>query len=147
MIRFPHRDWASDPALAGLGRVAAVVAASKPTHVSAAFRRTFSTSHTPEHVIPVSLPVERIVAALNQLQPTELIGFSSVLPRLAREAQAGRLRIAPRRVMAISEPLLPDTRAAIQQAWDVPVGNRYGMSEGLFAGFCGQVSQPLAYLV
>jgi phenylacetate-CoA ligase len=140
MIRFPHRDWASDPALAGLGRVAAVVAASKPTHVSAAFRQTFSTSRTPEHIIPVSLPVERIVAALNQLQPTELIGFSSVLPRLAREAQAGRLRIAPRRVMAISEPLLPETRWAIQQAWDVPVGNRYGMSEGLFAGFCGHAS-------
>ena len=140
MMRFPHRDWASDPALAGVDRVAAVVAASKPTHVSAAFRHTFSGSRTPEHLIPVSQPTGQIVAALNRLQPTELIGFSSVLPRLAREAQAGRLRIAPRRVMAISEPLFPEARAAIQQAWDVPVGNRYGMSEGVFAGFCGHAS-------
>ena len=140
MMRFPYRDWASDPALAGVDRVAAVVAASKPTHVSAAFRHTFSTSRTPEHLIPVSQPTGQIVAALNRLQPTELIGFSSVLPRLAREAQAGRLRIAPRRVMAISEPLFPEARAAIRQAWDVPVGNRYGMSEGVFAGFCGHAS-------
>jgi hypothetical protein len=25
----------------------------------------------------------------------------------------------------------------IRQASDVPIGNRYGMSEGVFAGFCG----------
>jgi len=137
MARFPQRDWASDPALAGVRRVAAVVGASKATHVSAAFRRTFSTDRTPEHLVPVSQPLERIVDGLNQLQPTELIGYSSVLPHLAREAQAGRLRISPRRVLAIAEPLLPEARTAIRQAWDVPIGNRYGMSEGVFAGFCG----------
>jgi phenylacetate-CoA ligase len=140
MMRFPHRDWASDPPLASVRRVAAVVAAARPAHVSAAFRHTFSTAGTPEHLIPVSQPTGQIVAALNRLQPTELIGFSSVLPQLAQEAQAGRLRIAPRRVMAISEPLLPEARAAIRRAWHVPVGSRYGMSEGVFAGFCGHAS-------
>jgi phenylacetate-CoA ligase len=140
IIRFPLRDWASDPDLAGVARVAAVVAASKPTHVSAAFRQTFSTARTQEHVIPVSQPLEQIVADLNDLQPTELIGFSSMLPRLAREAQTGRLHISPRRVSAIAEPLLPEARTAIRQAWDVPIGNRYAMSEGVFAGFCGQAS-------
>jgi hypothetical protein len=75
--------------------VAAVVAASTASHVSAAFRQTFSTSRLPEHVMPVSQPVEEIVVALNELQPTELIGFSSVLPRLAREARAARLHILP----------------------------------------------------
>jgi len=137
MARFPQRDWASDPALAGVRRVAAVVGASKATHVSAAFRRTFSTDRIPEHLIPVSQPLERIVDGLNRLKPTELIGYSSMLPRLAQEAQAGRLRISPRRVLAIAEPLLPEARAAVRQAWDVPIGNRYGMSEGVFTGFCG----------
>ena len=66
MARFPQRDWASDPALAGVRRVAAVVAASKATHVSAAFRRTFSTDRIPEHLIPVSQPLERIVDGLNR---------------------------------------------------------------------------------
>jgi phenylacetate-CoA ligase len=140
MTRYAYRDWASDPALAGVPRVAAVVAAASSAHASAAFRNTFASERMPEHVIPVSQPLGQIVAALNHLQPTELIGFSSVLPQLALEALAGRLRIAPRRVMAISEPLLPEARAAIQRAWDVPVGNRYGMSEGIFAGFCGAAS-------
>jgi phenylacetate-coenzyme A ligase PaaK-like adenylate-forming protein len=39
--------------------------------------------------------------------------------------------------MGIAEPLLPDARAVVQQAWDVPVGSRYGTSEGIFSGFCG----------
>ena len=80
------------------------------------------------------------MAALNELQPTELIGFSSMLLRLAREAQAGRLHIRPRRVAAIAEPLLPEARTAIQQAWEAPVGNRYALSEGIFAGFCGHAT-------
>jgi phenylacetate-CoA ligase len=140
MTRFPLRDWASDPALAGVSRIAAVVAASKPTHISAAFRHTFSGSRTREHVIPVSQPLGAIVTSLNRLQPTELVGFSSVLPLLAREALSGRLVISPRRVMGIAEPLLPEARAAVQDAWAVPVGSRYGMSEGIFTGFCGHGS-------
>ena len=35
---------------------------------------------------------------------------------------------------AISEPLLPEVRAAAAAAWAAPVANGYGMSEGLFAG-------------
>jgi phenylacetate-CoA ligase len=140
MVRFPQWDWAHDPALTGISRVAAVVAASRATHISAAFRYTFATPQIPEHLIPVTWPLEQIVAALNKLQPTELIGYSSVLPRLAREAAAGRLRIWPRRVMGIAEPLLPEARAVVQQVWDVPVGSRYGTSEGVFSGFCGHGS-------
>ena len=137
MARFPQRDWMSDPELAGVRRVAAVVAASRATHVSAAFRLTFSTARDPEHLVPASQPLDEIIASLNRLQPTELIGYSSVLARIAREASAGRLGISPRRVAAIAEPLLPEARAAIQAAWNVPIGNRYGMSEGVFTGFCG----------
>jgi phenylacetate-CoA ligase len=140
MVRFPERDWAGDPALAGVSRVAAVVAASRATHVSSAFRHSFATPRIRELLIPVTQPLEQIVARLNQMQPTELIGYGSFLPLLAREARAGRLRIGPRRVMAIAEPLLPESRAAVREAWDVPVGSRYGMSEGIFAGFCGHGS-------
>jgi phenylacetate-coenzyme A ligase PaaK-like adenylate-forming protein len=42
--------------------------------------------------------------------------------------------------MVISELLLPEARDVIQQLWDVPVGNRHGMSDGVFAGFCGHAS-------
>ena len=63
MVRFPQRDWAADPALAGVPRVAAVVAASRATHISAALRHTFATPRIPEHLIPVTQPLEQIVAS------------------------------------------------------------------------------------
>ncbi len=138
IVRFQHREWAADPTLAGVPRVTAVVAASNPTHISAAIGRTFSTPRDPRHLFPVNQPLERIVAGLNALVPTILMGYSSFLAHLALEARAGRLRIAPRRVIAISEPLLPEIRAALDEAWGVPIANGYGMSEGAFTGCCGQ---------
>ena len=136
VVRFQERDWASDPSLAGEPRVTAAVAAAHPTHVSAALSRSFSSPRRPRRVFPVSGPLPEIVAGLNDYQPTVLVSYASFLPRLCAEARAGRLRIAPRRVVAVSEPLLPEARAAAEAAWGVPVGCGYGMSEGLFAGAC-----------
>ena len=135
-VRFQAREWSRDPTLAKIPRIIAVVAASSPTHISAALSKTFSSGGNARHPFPVSLPLNEIVAGLNKLQPTVLMGYSSLLPRLALEAQAGRLVIGPRRVIAISEPLLPEAREAIGDAWGVPVANGYGMSEGVFAGCC-----------
>jgi len=137
IVRFQTRDWSGDPALATVPRVIAVVAASSPTHISAAFSKVFSSGAHARRLFPVSLPLVQIVAGLNELQPTVLMGYSSFLPRLAHEAQAGRLRIAPRRVVAMSEPLLPEARQAVFETWGAPVANGYAMSEGLCTGFCG----------
>jgi phenylacetate-CoA ligase len=137
IARFPARDRKQHPELAGRPPVVAVVAATKMSHISAAIGATFSTPERPRHSIPVSEPVEQIVDRLNRLQPTTLMGYSSFLPRLAAETRARRLRIAPQRVVAISEPLLPEVRADLEATWGVPVATGYGMSEGLFAGFCG----------
>ena len=136
-VRFQARDWSRDPTLAGIPRVIGVVAASVPTHISAALSKTFSSGDNARHLFPVSLPLESIVAGLNDLQPTVLMGYSSFLPRLALEAGSGRLRITPRRVIAISEPLLPEARHMIDETWGVPIANGYGMSEGVFTGCCG----------
>lgn len=136
-VRFQVRDWKSDPSLAAIPRIIAVVAASSPTHISAALSKTFSSGDNARHLFPVSLPLETIVAGLNELTPTVLMGYSSFLPRLALEARSGRLRIAPRRVIAISEPLLPEARQVIHETWGAPIANGYAMSEGVFAGFCG----------
>src|SRR6187402_2423158 len=86
---------------------------------------------------PVNLRLEEIVDGLNKLQPTVLMAYSSFLPRLATEAQGGRLDISPRRIVAISEPLLPETRHVVHQTWGAPIANGYAMSEGVFSGFCG----------
>jgi phenylacetate-coenzyme A ligase PaaK-like adenylate-forming protein len=135
--RLAIRDRAQHPELAGRPPVVAAVAAADAKHVSAAFGATFSTPDRPRHSIPVSQPIERIVEQLNEVQPTTLMGYSSFLPRLAYEARAGRLHIAPQRVVAISEPLLPEARAELEATWGAPVATGYGMSEGLFTGFCG----------
>ena len=136
-VRFQTRDWRRDLTLAGTPRVIGVVAASSPTHISAALSKTFSSGDNARHLFPVSLPLETIVAGLNELQPTVLMGYSSFLPRLAREAQSGRLHITPRRVIAISEPLLPGARQVMHETWGVPIANGYAMSEGVFTGCCG----------
>jgi phenylacetate-coenzyme A ligase PaaK-like adenylate-forming protein len=137
IVRFPIRDRASDPALASVAQVIATVAAASASHISAAIGATFSAPNLPRHSFPVSEPIDRIVAGLNDLQPTTLMGYSSFLPRLAAEVRAGRLRIAPRRIVAISEPLLPEARADLETTWGAAVASGYGMSEGLFAGSCG----------
>jgi len=136
VVRFQLRDWSSDPELAEVPRVAAVVAAANATHISGALGRTFSGTATTRHFLPVTLPLTEIVAGLNELQPTLLQGYSSVLHRLALEGRRGRLHIQPRRINPISEPLTPETRALLQDVWGAPVINGYGMSEGLFAGAC-----------
>jgi phenylacetate-coenzyme A ligase PaaK-like adenylate-forming protein len=135
--RFPIRDWTADPSLAHVDRVIAVVAASQPTHISAAVGRTFSTPDSPRHLFGVSRPLHETVEGLNELQPSVLMGYSSFLVHLAAEAEAGRLHIRPRRIAAISEPLLPESRAKLSGVWDAPVSSGYGMSEGIFTGSCG----------
>lgn len=138
IVRFQQRDWNSDPTLADVARVTAVLGAAGGAHMSAALGRTFTSDDNPRHAVPVDQPIEAIVARLNELNPTILMGYSSFLPTVAREADAGRLRISPRRVVAISEPLLPEARAMIERTWGAPVANGYGMSEGVFTGACGQ---------
>lgn len=69
---------------------------------------------------------------------TILLAYASYLPHLVDQAERGLLRIAPRRVTAISEPLMPEVRAAVESTWHAPAASGYGMSEGLFAGSCGQ---------
>ncbi len=140
IARFPARDRTLHPELAGSPPIVATVAAANASHISAAIGATFSTPDRPRHSIPVSRPMEVIVDQLHRVQPTTLMGYSSFLPRLATEARARRLRIAPQRVVAISEPLLPEVRADLEATWGVPVASGYGMSEGLFAGFCGDGS-------
>ncbi len=137
VVRFHVRDWLSDPALAGIPRLAAVIAAANATHISGSLGRTFSGTGTTRHFLPVTWPLGEIVAGLNELQPTILQGYSSVLHRLALEARHGRLDIEPRRINPISEPLTPETRALLETVWGAPILNGYGMSEGMFAGACG----------
>ncbi len=118
-----------DP-LASRPAVMASVTAAHFSHATAAMARTFSSPRMTTVRLPVTLPTEEIVAGLNEVQPDFMTVYPSALHVLAHEAAANRLRIAPRRVLAGAEPLLPEIRAAAEQAWGVKVINIYGTSEG-----------------
>ena len=52
-------------------------------------------------MIPAAQPFDEVIAAVQQAQPTHLVGYASVIGRLARAASAGGLQIAPVRVSTI----------------------------------------------
>ena len=129
LFRYLLRAKWADPELASRPMVWGWVMAAHFTHATAALSRTFASSDSINLRFPVTLPTERIVAGLNEAQPDILVGYASALYVLSAEAEAGRLRIAPRKVLSSAEPLLPETRAAAERAWNVGVGNVWGTSE------------------
>ncbi|MCA9375620.1 MAG: hypothetical protein KC925_00995 [Candidatus Doudnabacteria bacterium] len=61
-----------------------------------------------------------LVHQLNEQQPTLLIGYPSVIERLAQEQIAGRLSIVPKRVIVFEEPASNRTLRLSEAAWSVP---------------------------
>jgi phenylacetate-coenzyme A ligase PaaK-like adenylate-forming protein len=76
-----------------------------------------------------------VVTRLNGLHPTTIRGYPSALDQLAFEAGAGRLQIAPLRVRCVGEPLLPEVRQRLEQAWRVPVHSQWIASEAGCLGY------------
>jgi phenylacetate-coenzyme A ligase PaaK-like adenylate-forming protein len=81
--------------------------------------------------VPVTQPLSEIVEQLNTLQAPALYGYPSMLARLAREQEAGRLRISPMVVTCTSETCTPEQRAAISTGFGAPVIDSFGSTEGL----------------
>ena len=110
-------------------RLLAVVEAGESVHASAFL---FSVSTDPDEEIlwfPADMPPKQLVAELNEAQPSHLIGYSSTIELLAAEALAGRLSIKPQHVATNSEPLMPEARVAVRQAWGVEINNMWGSVE------------------
>ncbi len=120
----------SDPELSSRPLIVAWVTAGHFTHASAAVGRTFAGPEVITHRFPVTLPTSEIVAGLNRAQPDAMVAYPSALHPLSFEAEAGRLRINPKLIQSAAEPLLPEIRAAAEEAWGVRVGNLWGTSEG-----------------
>ncbi|MGQ0623555.1 MAG: hypothetical protein ACT4PP_02700 [Sporichthyaceae bacterium] len=94
-----------------------------PSHLGSAIARIFTNPARPSFSIPVTRPLGEIVAGLNDIQPDLIFAYPSMLHVLTEESAAGRLRIAPRRLMSVGEPLLPEVRAAIAATWAAPILN------------------------
>ena len=138
-LRYTIRERLQDPKAARRPMRIANVCADHATHASSALPQTFSDPESAVAVrVPITLPLARIVAGLNGAEPDVLVAYASILPVLAHEARAGRLRIVPRRVISVAEPLLPEIRAVAEETWDVPVINWWASSEGgVMGASCG----------
>jgi phenylacetate-CoA ligase len=129
-----ERDGGGDPRPARL----AVLEAGGPPHASTPLFDVPITAGMQTTVIPAAQPFDEVVAAVQRVRPTHLVGYASVVGRLARAATAGGLEIAPVRVSTNSEPLTAEDRDAIQTAWSVPIHNLWGSTEiGVQAVGCG----------
>lgn len=108
----------------------AIITADHPVHMSTPL---FSIPILPNmqiHLIYATLPLNDMIEKLNALQPTHLLGYTSVIHRLAEQAlRHGNLKIKPRRVSVNSEPLFPQSRKLIDDAWHVPITNMWGSTD------------------
>ena len=87
--------------------------------------------------LDVTMPLDKIVAALNTYQPDTVISYPSFIRTLAVEQQNGKLRITPSMFGAVAESLSDDIRALAREVWDVEILNRYNATEfGCAASEC-----------
>ncbi|CAN5720818.1 hypothetical protein BH24ACT3_BH24ACT3_09090 [soil metagenome] len=76
------------------------------------------------------LPVAELVARLGEWRPHVLGAYASMLGVLADEQRAGRLEVAPRRVVSGSEVLTAGARRRLVEAWGPVVFDQYATTEG-----------------
>jgi phenylacetate-CoA ligase len=116
----------------------AVLEAGEPPHASTPLFDVASTAGMRTVVIPAATPFEKVLGVVAATDPTHLVGYASLVGRLARAALTGGIAISPVRVSTNSEPLLDEDRQAIRDAWHVPVHNLWGSTEiGVQAVGCG----------
>ena len=107
-------------------------------------RREYPWLRTATKTFSVLAPIRELVASLNEFQPSVLASYPTTLLLLARERQAGRLRLQPRALWSGGETLAETERAEIAQAFDCAVIDGYGASEFLNIAYdCGHGSLHL----
>jgi phenylacetate-coenzyme A ligase PaaK-like adenylate-forming protein len=116
----------------------AVLEAGVPPHASTPLFEVPTAEGMQTIVIAAGAPFDEVLAAMAAARPTHLVGYPSVIGRLARAVLADQLDCNPVRVSTNSEPLLDEDRQAITAAWHAPVHNLWGSTEiGVQAVGCG----------
>jgi phenylacetate-CoA ligase len=107
-----------------------------PSHVTRQGAATLSIGLHRVLALPVTLPLPRLVEALNRFQPTYLNVYPSVAMWLADEQQAGRLRLSPQMLVTVAELRTPAMTQRLAEAFGVRPFDVYGSTEGLFGSEC-----------
>jgi len=119
------------------GATTASLFAGAGAHLSRVMRTFLAEPEDPIHHFPMTLPVAEVVQGLNATQPELLMGYPSAIDLVVRQAQAGRLRIAPRYVETGGELLMEKTRVAVREMWGVEIDDSWAIVEGAYAFPCG----------
>ena len=113
----------------------AFVGAADPFHIGRQGAAMASGLHR-VLALPITLPLPRLVEALNQFQPTYLQAYPSAATWLVDEQHASRLRISPRMLVTVAELRTPEMTRRLQEAFEVRPFDLYGSTEGLFGSEC-----------
>jgi phenylacetate-CoA ligase len=113
------------------GLVIGMVGAGSPVHSSGL--ASVTATRPPVRLVPApaSLPIAEIVRRLNAAQPPNLLAYAAKLAELAREQRDGRLKLNLRSVTSMSESISSVERAAVAEAFGVPVIDMFVSTEGL----------------
>jgi phenylacetate-coenzyme A ligase PaaK-like adenylate-forming protein len=84
----------------------------------------------------VTMPLPRLVEALNAFQPELMVVYPSIGALLAEEQLRGRLRIAPTGLSTASELCTPQMAERMLEAFGVRPAELYATTEGLFGSEC-----------
>lgn len=124
----------------------AMVGAGRAVHGTAALRSLVSAPGGLVRLdpMPATLPFEEVVARLQAAQPAIVVGYPTILARLADARRRGELAINPLAVTCTSEPLTSAMRAEIERGLGVPVVNTFGSTEGL-VGTSAPGQEPIRF--
>lgn len=95
----------------------AIVSSLIPTHQSAVVGASLRSSLVPTLRLDAREPVEQLAADLDRFNPRLLVAYASLVGPLAHAQLNGMLHVHPQKVVAASEVLGADARAAARLAW------------------------------
>lgn len=135
--------WLRHSAVAGTGpRIPrlryAMITGAAPTHMSRQGSATLSIGLHRMLGLPVTLPIDQLVAALNRFEPQALYSYPSLAMLLAEEQRAGRLRVDLDVLITGSELRTAAMSERLTEAFRVAPYDLYATTEGLWAGECEQ---------
>ena len=76
------------------------------------------------------------LSRLRELSPTLLVAPPSLLRQIATEVESGNLKLEPKRVISVAEPLDPIDRARFERTFGQGVHQVYQATEGLLGTTC-----------
>ena len=122
-------DWAGIHWISPRRLRIGVVGAPTRWHQSAAAAHSMRSLFLAIRRMSPADPLEEISSRLSALNPDVLITLAGMVPALAEEARAGKLRISPQAVISAAELLTPAARRLIRETWNLEPYDLYAATE------------------